>query len=104
MTSHRPSLDVPRNIVPTLLPPRVPKMNPVEAVCQFVLPRQPLSNLAFETHDDVIDAACDALLKSSHQARDHPINWNVKLNSHWSGVTPVGSDNDNLVMFTRVNS
>ena len=55
-------LDVPRNITPIFLPSRAPELNPVENVWQFLRGNW-LSNLVFETYDDIIDAACDAWRK-----------------------------------------
>ena len=55
-------LDLPRNITPIFLPSRAPELNPVENVWQF-LRGDWLSNLVFETYDDIIDAACDAWRK-----------------------------------------
>jgi putative transposase len=55
-------LDVPSNITPIFLPSRAPELNPVENIWQFLRGNW-LSNLVFETYDDIIDAACDAWLK-----------------------------------------
>ena len=55
-------LDVPGNITPIFLPSRAPELNPVENVWQFLRGNW-LSNLVFETYDDIIDAACDAWRK-----------------------------------------
>jgi len=55
-------LDVPSNITPIFLPSRAPELNPVENVWQFLRGNW-LSNLVFETYDDIIDAACDAWRK-----------------------------------------
>jgi transposase len=52
-------LDMPRNISPIFLPSRAPELNPVENVWQFMRGNW-LSNLAFDTYDDIIDAACNA--------------------------------------------
>jgi transposase len=52
-------LDVPRNITPIFLPSRAPELNPVENVWQFLRANW-LSNLVFDTYDDIVDAACDA--------------------------------------------
>ncbi|MFN7322422.1 MAG: IS630 family transposase [Methylobacterium sp.] len=49
----------PKNVTPILLPSRSPELNPVEQVWQF-LRANFLSNRAFETYDDIIDAASDA--------------------------------------------
>jgi transposase len=50
---------MPRNITPIFLPSRAPELNPVENVRQFLRGNW-LSNLVFDTYDDIIDAACDA--------------------------------------------
>ena len=55
-------LDIPRNITPIFLPSRAPELNPVENVCQYLRGNW-LSNLVFETYNDIIDAACDACRK-----------------------------------------
>ena len=55
---HTTAKDVPRNITPIFLPSRVPELNPVENVWQHLRGNW-LSNLVFETYDDIIDAACD---------------------------------------------
>jgi len=55
-------LDVPSNITPIFLPSRAPELNPVENIWQFLRSNW-LSNLVFETYDDIIDAACDAWRK-----------------------------------------
>ena len=52
-------LEVPANITPIFLPSRAPELNPVENVWQF-LRSNGLSNLVFDTYDEIIDAACDA--------------------------------------------
>src|SRR5580658_6472960 len=52
-------LDTPSNITPIFLPSRAPELNPVENIWQFLRGNW-LSNLVFETYDDIIDAACDA--------------------------------------------
>ena len=51
--------DMPSNITPIFLPSRAPELNPVENIWQFMRGNW-LSNLVFETYDDIIDAACDA--------------------------------------------
>ena len=53
------NLDVPKNISPIFLPSRAPELNPVENIWQFLRGNW-LSNLVFETYDDIIDAPCDA--------------------------------------------
>ena len=55
-------LDLPRNITPIFLPSRAPELNPVENIWQYLRGNW-LSNLVFETYDDIIDAACDAWRK-----------------------------------------
>jgi hypothetical protein len=55
-------LDVPRNITPIFLPSRAPERNPQENIWQFMRGNW-LSNLVFETYDDIIGAACDAWRK-----------------------------------------
>src|SRR5208282_2732931 len=55
-------LDMPENITPIFLPSRAPELNPVENVCQYLRGNW-LSNLVFETYNDIIDAACDACRK-----------------------------------------
>jgi transposase len=52
-------LTLPDNISLLFLPPRAPELNPVENIWQF-LRQTCLSNRVFETHDDILDAACDA--------------------------------------------
>ncbi len=55
-------LDMPSNITPIFLPSRAPELNPVENIWQYLRGNW-LSNLVFETYDDIIDAACDAWRK-----------------------------------------
>jgi transposase len=52
-------LEIPANITPIFLPSRAPELNPVENVWEF-LRNNWLSNLVFDTYDEIIDAACDA--------------------------------------------
>ena len=52
-------LEVPANITPIFLPSRAPELNPVENVWEFLRSNW-LSNLAFDTYDEIIDAACAA--------------------------------------------
>ena len=52
-------LEVQANITPIFLPSRAPELNPVENVWQFLRSNW-LSNLVFDTYDEIIDAACDA--------------------------------------------
>jgi transposase len=47
---------------PIFLPSRAPELNPVENIWQFLCANW-LSNLVFDTYDDIIDAACDARCK-----------------------------------------
>jgi DDE superfamily endonuclease len=49
----------PRNITPILLPSRSPELNPFENIWQY-LHANYLSNRAFETHEDIINASCEA--------------------------------------------
>ena len=55
-------LRVPDNISLLKLPPYSPELNPVENVWQFLRGNW-LSNRVFETHTDIVDAACDAWRK-----------------------------------------
>jgi hypothetical protein len=55
-------LDMPSNITPIFLPSRAPELNPQENIWQFMRGNW-LSNLVFETYDEIIDAACDAWRK-----------------------------------------
>jgi len=52
-------LTLPGNISLMFLPSRAPELNPVENIWQF-LRQTYLSNRVFETHDDILDAACNA--------------------------------------------
>ena len=52
-------LEVQANITPIFLPSRAPELNPVENVWQFLRSNW-LSNLVFDTYDEIIDDACDA--------------------------------------------
>ena len=52
-------LEVPANITPIFLPSRAPELNPVENVWEFLRSNW-LSNLVFDTYDEMLDAACDA--------------------------------------------
>jgi transposase len=56
------NLDMPSNITPIFLPSRAPELNPVENVWQSLRGNW-LSNLVFDTYDDIIEAACDAWRK-----------------------------------------
>ena len=64
-------LDVPRNITPIFLPSRAPELNPVENVWQFLRGNW-LSNLVFETYDDIIDAAPTPGENSSPSQKSSP--------------------------------
>ena len=55
-------LDMPRNITPIFPPSRAPELNPQENIWQF-MGGNCLSNLVFDTYDDIIDVACDAWRK-----------------------------------------
>jgi transposase len=57
-------LNVPDNIAPIFLPSRVPGLNPVENVWQY-LRQNSLSKTVFEDYDAIVDAACEAWRKSS---------------------------------------
>ncbi len=52
-------LRVPENITIILLPSRAPELNPVENIWQYMRNNW-LSNLVFETYDDILDAGCTA--------------------------------------------
>lgn len=54
-----PKLRVPANISLLPLPRYSPELNPVENVWEFLRTNW-LSNLVFDTYDEIIDAACDA--------------------------------------------
>ena len=60
---------MPPNITPIFLPSRAPELNPVENIWQFMRGNW-LSNLVFDTYDDIIDVACDAWRKLVAR-RDH---------------------------------
>ena len=49
----------PHNIIPVLLPPRSPELNPVENVWQY-LRQTYLSNRVFPDYDGIVDACCAA--------------------------------------------
>ena len=53
------ALTVPKNITMILLPSRAPELNPVENIWQY-LRQNWLSNLVFNTYEQVVEAACDA--------------------------------------------
>jgi hypothetical protein len=57
-----PKLDGPRNITPIFLRSRTAELNPVENAWQYLRGNW-LSDLVFETYDNIIDAACDAWRK-----------------------------------------
>lgn len=52
-------LAMPHNIIPLLLPPRSPELNPQENVWQN-LRHTSLSNRVFDDYDDIVDACCQA--------------------------------------------
>jgi hypothetical protein len=56
------NLIVPRNLTLIFLPSRAPELNPVENIWQF-LRQNWLSNRVFNTHEAIIDAACEAWTK-----------------------------------------
>ena len=60
------NLDMPSNITPIFLPSRAPELNPVENVWQYLRANW-LSNLVFDTYDDIVEAACDAWRKLTAQ-------------------------------------
>jgi putative transposase len=83
------ALDMPDKIIPVLLPPRSPELNPVENVWQY-LRQTHLSNRVFADYDAIVEACCNAwnrladkpwrvmsigLHKWAHQM--------VKINDHW---------------------
>lgn len=53
------ALDVPDNIIPVLLPPRSPELNPQENVWQY-LRQTHLSNRVFEDYNAIVEACCEA--------------------------------------------
>ncbi len=53
------ALAVPENITLVFLPPRSPELNPAENIWQY-LRQNHLSNRVFATHDDILEAACQA--------------------------------------------
>jgi transposase len=55
-------LKLPRNVTIILLPSRAPELNPVENIWQYLRANW-LSNRVFDTHDAILDAACEAWLK-----------------------------------------
>ena len=61
-------LVVPENITLMPLPPRCPKLNPVENVWQFMRDNW-LSNRIFKSYDDIVDHCCFA--------------WNTLINQSW---------------------
>ena len=60
-------LDMPRNITPIFLPSRAPELNPQENIWQFMRGNW-LSNLVFDTYDDIIDARLRRLAQT-HRPR-----------------------------------
>ena len=86
-------LEVQANITPIFLPSRAPELNPVENVWQFLRSNW-LSNLVFDTYDEIIDAACDAWrnLKAdpekSHQSACECARMSVIANDAWYELAP----------------
>ncbi len=52
-------LEVPANISILTLPSRLPELNPVENIWQFLRANW-LSNRVSSSHDDIVDHCCDA--------------------------------------------
>src|SRR5215203_2926611 len=52
-------LAVPKNITLIFLPSRAPELNPVENIWQY-LRQNWLSNRVFESHEAIVEAACEA--------------------------------------------
>ena len=52
-------LAVPKNITLVFLPSRAPELNPVENIWQY-LRQNWLSNRVFESHEAIVEAACEA--------------------------------------------
>jgi putative transposase len=50
---------MPDKIIPVLLPPRSPELNPVENVWQY-LRQTHLSNRVFADYDAIVEACCNA--------------------------------------------
>jgi transposase len=60
-----PALDMPNNIIPVLLPPKSPELNPQENVWQY-LRQTHLSNRVFADYDTIVGACCDAWNRLIH--------------------------------------
>ena len=59
-------LNCPDNITLLPLPPRAPELNSMENVWQYMRDNW-LSNLVFETYDDIVDTCCDAWNRFANQ-------------------------------------
>jgi hypothetical protein len=62
---------VPNNITPISMPSRAPELNPVENIWQYLRANW-LSNLVFDTYDEIIDAASEAWRKLIAQHKPSP--------------------------------
>jgi hypothetical protein len=82
-------LDVPCNITPIFLPSRAPELNPVENIWQF-LRGNGLSNLVFETYDDIISAAVRRLAQTRRPARNNHLHRNARPGPHRSDPMTLG--------------
>ncbi len=71
-------LAMPHNIIPLLLPPRSPELNPQENVWQN-LRHTSLSNRVFDDYDDIVDACCQALELPPRQPFAHHLAWHAKM-------------------------
>ncbi len=65
-TNERRKLKVPTNITLLFLPPRVPELNPVENIWQFIRDNW-LSNRIFTDYDDMLAHCCHAWNKLIEQ-------------------------------------
>lgn len=52
-------LNVPDNLTLLSLSPRLPELNPVEAIWQFISDNW-LSNRVYQSNDDIVDHCCQA--------------------------------------------
>jgi hypothetical protein len=52
-------LVMPENITPITLPARSPELNSVDNVWEYLRGNK-LANCLYETHEDIVDARCDA--------------------------------------------
>ncbi len=52
-------LIIPDNITLMTLPPYSPELNPVETIWEY-LRKNKLANRLYETHEDIVEACCDA--------------------------------------------